>query len=341
METRKIYLSGGSTYVVSLPKRWAERHHLSQGDSLIVSEENDALVFSPSFKSKPPTTKTIKCSKITSPQLFEKTLIAYYLAGYDTIALEMDVDDPTYFRKVAWAMAQRFIGVEIIEDTLSKLSIEVLLDPERIPITKTLRKLNNVCHSMMRDTVKVFENADTKLASDMQTRENEVDRLYFLAIRQLKEAASSPQLAKKLEIQNAGDAIEYRVVVQNIERISDHMERISKNVLSILEVGAERGATLKEFVDVSSSILSLYERAVQPIITREYSVPQEVFEMESSINEMLLQRLGHMMNAKDISANEALMRRGILSSLDRIKSYTIGIAETVINLQATAGDMDT
>ncbi|HIH69406.1 phosphate signaling complex PhoU family protein [Methermicoccus shengliensis] len=340
METRKIYLSGGSTYVVSLPKRWVERHRLSQGDSLIVSEENDAIVFSPSFKSKPPTTKTIKCSKIASPQLFEKTLIAYYLAGYDTIALEMDVDDPTYFRKVAWAVAQRLIGVEIIEDTLSKLSIEVLLDPERIPITKTLRKLSNVCHSMMRDTVKVFENADTKLASDMQTRENEVDRLYFLAIRQLKEAASSSQLAKKLDIQNTGDAIEYRVVVQNIERISDHMGRISKNVLSILEV-AERGATLKEFVDVSSSILSLYERALQPIISREYSVPPEVFEMENSINEMLLHRLGHMMNAKDIPANEALMRRGILSSLDRIKSYTIGIAESVINLQATAGDMDT
>jgi phosphate uptake regulator len=34
METRKVYVSGGSTYVISLPKKWVRKTDLKAGDSL-------------------------------------------------------------------------------------------------------------------------------------------------------------------------------------------------------------------------------------------------------------------------------------------------------------------
>jgi len=332
MDMRKIYLSGGSTYVVSLPKKWVIRQHLTQGDSLIVSEERDTLMLSPNLKTRPPLAKTVRCSSFPSASLFEKHLIAYYLAGYDILTLKLDVDNNSHFRDVAWETAQRLIGVEIIEDTLGALSMETLLDPERMPITKTVRKLNSMCQSMMRDTLTIFECANAELAAGMGTRENEIDRLYFLAIRQLKEATRSDQLAKKLEIRHSNDALECRVVVQHIERISDHIESISKNVLGLIEMEPEH--ELEEFVDASRLIFSLYEQAVSPIILRDYSVPVGVFEMEAELDEMLLHRLKALMDTKS-SGRDALLRRGILSSLDRIKSYTMGIAEMAINLNVS------
>jgi phosphate uptake regulator len=46
METRKVYKSGGSTFVVSLPKRWATKTGIKEGDSVLVRELGGTLSLS-------------------------------------------------------------------------------------------------------------------------------------------------------------------------------------------------------------------------------------------------------------------------------------------------------
>ena len=41
METRKVQLSGGTTYTVSLPKSWAQEHGIDAGSTLSLYPNRD------------------------------------------------------------------------------------------------------------------------------------------------------------------------------------------------------------------------------------------------------------------------------------------------------------
>jgi len=60
METRKVYVSGGSTYVISLPKKWVKKTNLKAGDSLIVTEHGSSLMIETSIIENESRTKEIK-----------------------------------------------------------------------------------------------------------------------------------------------------------------------------------------------------------------------------------------------------------------------------------------
>ncbi|MFW6176433.1 MAG: AbrB/MazE/SpoVT family DNA-binding domain-containing protein, partial [Thermoplasmatota archaeon] len=47
-ETRKVQITGGSTYIVSLPKSWVVEKEIDAGDSLILAPQEDgSIVVSP------------------------------------------------------------------------------------------------------------------------------------------------------------------------------------------------------------------------------------------------------------------------------------------------------
>lgn len=60
METRKVYVSGGSTYVISLPKKWVKKTDLKAGDSLLVTEQGGSLLVGASIREKISATKEVR-----------------------------------------------------------------------------------------------------------------------------------------------------------------------------------------------------------------------------------------------------------------------------------------
>ena len=57
MERRNIQISGGSTYVISLPKKWIEKLKLKNGDSMqIVNNPNNSITLSADARQEESTT---------------------------------------------------------------------------------------------------------------------------------------------------------------------------------------------------------------------------------------------------------------------------------------------
>jgi phosphate uptake regulator len=44
METRKVQIIGGSTFIVSLPKKWALENKLKHGDTMFLSPQIDGTL---------------------------------------------------------------------------------------------------------------------------------------------------------------------------------------------------------------------------------------------------------------------------------------------------------
>src|SRR5659263_174478 len=151
MDTRKVYVSGGSTYVISLPKKWVKKINLKPGDSLVVTEHGSSLQIATGVIEKESRTKEIKISNVTSSEALERILIAFYLVGYDTIKIKLDREDHLAYREIIRNIMGYLIGVEIVEDTSEAMTLEIMLDYKRMSTMWILQRMFTIDRSMLLD----------------------------------------------------------------------------------------------------------------------------------------------------------------------------------------------
>ncbi|MDL5503010.1 MAG: phosphate uptake regulator PhoU, partial [Candidatus Methanoperedens sp.] len=133
----------------------------------------------------------------------------------------------------------------------------------------------SIDRSMLLDLGKALKNTDMGLAKDIIAREKEIDRLYFLVVRQLKSAVEYQQIAEKLGIESQRDCLGYRIVVKVLERIADHIENIAKNYIQLFEIRKE--TQLDDFIDITKDIVATFEKSVQALFTRNGEMAEVVF----------------------------------------------------------------
>ncbi len=328
MQTRKIYMSGGSTYIMSLPKKWVQRVGLKEGDSVVVTEREGALTIEAREREEESREVTIKISRVESGEVLERLLISYYLIGYDTIKILLDDAQHLKYREVARRIPDLLVGVEIVEDTDEALTLEILLNERKLPTLKAMRRIDLIVSSMLAELIRVLEGEDEALARDIIEREKEVDRLYFLVVRQLKGAVRYHQLAEKLGIANPRDALGYRMVVKSYERIADHCENIAQIYLKLLAEGENQFEDCAALARLASLA---YQKASRAFFALDMHPAQEVFSHLKEIRELQEEILNRLFQS-NIKASKAVLLKGIMDSLNRIASYSSDIAEIAINM---------
>jgi phosphate uptake regulator len=328
MEARKVYVSGGSTYVISLPKKWVRKTNLKPGDSLVVTEQGGSLLIETSVIEKESKTKEIKISQVASSDALERILIAFYLVGYDTIKIKLDRKNHLSYRESIRKILDYLIGVEIVEDTNESMTLEIMLDYKRMSTLQILQRMFSIDRSMILDLGKALKNMDIGLAKDIIVREKEIDRLYFLVVRQLKSAVEYQQVAEKLGIESQRDCLGYRIVVKVLERIADHIEIIAKSYIQLFEVQKEM--QLDEFIDLTNNMVATFEKSVQALFTRNGEMAETVFNELKKVEKSQSDISKELFKIEDIQS--AILMKTMLDSLGRIASYSGDIAEVAINM---------
>lgn len=330
METRKVYVSGGSTFVVSLPKKWVKKTNLKAGDSLVVTEQNGSLHIGTGIIEEEPTIKEIRISQVLSSDALERKLIAYYLVGYDTIIIKLDRKDHLQYRESIRNLLGYLMGIEIVEDTEDSMTLEILVDYKRMKTTQVLQRMFSIGRSMLLDTGRALKNKDIGLAKDAIEREREIDRLYFLVVRQLKNAVRYPGVSEKLGIKYQRDCLGYRIVVKVLERIADHIEIIARSYIQLFEIQKE--SRLDEFIELTDRLAAIFEKSVQALLYRNSETAEDVFLQLKMIESSFLDMSNKLFRPED--TRSAILQKTMLDSLMRIASYSGDIAEMAINMSA-------
>ncbi len=328
METRKVYVSGGSTYVISLPKKWVKKTNLKPGDSLVVTEHGSSLLIESGIVEKESLTKEIRISMVKSSEALERILIAYYLTGYDTIKVNLDRKDHLAYREIIRKILDYLIGVEIVEDTHKAMTLEIMLEYKRLSTRQILLRMFSIDKSMLLDLARAMKNQDMGLAKDIMAREKEIDRLYFLVVRQLKSAVEFQQIAEKLGIESQRDCLGYRIVVKVLERIGDHIENIAKSYIQLFEV--QNDILLNDFLNLINTIAGTFENSIQALFSRNGENAETVFYELKDIKESQHDISKELFDIKNIQS--AILMKTMLDSLERIASYSGDISEVAINM---------
>src|SRR5216117_1680318 len=337
VELRKLQMTGGASYTVSLPKDWVKEQGLKVGDVVAVMPRSDSsLTLIP--HEKIPTGKnrgaevTVSPSKEQDKEQILRTILAQYLAGYDIIRVRFPAtarpDLRTFLRESARKM---FVGSEIIEESKDELIVQCLSSYGDLPAPKVISRMSLIAKLMLRDAVDSLKGRDPAMAEEIVRRDEEVDRFYLFLIRQLTMAVLNRSLTQEIGLSDPRDCLVYRVVSKSLERIADHATTLAR-MASEIEAPLPRRLIddLSKVSDLTSSVL---EDALKSLTKVDGALADNSIisaqRIEKDAEGVMEKLFDFRLNQKTVVAV-----RLALESLKRIAEYGEDIAEMAINLTA-------
>jgi phosphate uptake regulator len=330
-EKRKIQVTGSSTYILSLPKRWAERNQLKEGETVFVREDDDgSLVIGQKVKKQEEEAFVSVLENEEAEEVWRKTTSAY-LGGYSRIQIASSGPNkllsPSLRKNLKGYVRKFFVGTEIVTDKPSELSLQVLLDYRELSADCVLRRMAIIAVCMQKDAISVVGNLGRQKAKSVIKANEEVHRFALWINRQLELAVSDRQRTKAIGLKNERDCMGYRLIVKSVERTADHAVKIAKDALSFKR--KLESPIISKIENLSKLTISMFEDSINSLFESNYKKAEKVI---NSLEETT--KLGSeivvLSRAKGLaeSANPVLL----VESVKRTAEYASDIAEIVLNL---------
>jgi len=173
-ETRKIQYTGGSSYIVSLPKKWVQDLGLKQGDNVVILRQGNSLLqLAPASKriSKEQKEATIEIAKDNNnPYFLARKLISLYFLGYNIInVIPKDFGRLTgEQREVMKDVVKRVLmGTEIIADSAGGITLQVLINLLELSVDAAFKRMLLIAKSMHRDAILSLSENNLELAKEI------------------------------------------------------------------------------------------------------------------------------------------------------------------------------
>jgi len=328
MEIRRVQMTGGSSYVITLPKEWIKSVNIKKNDQLGLTIQTDGtLLITPTMVEK-----QIKNEKIfnVNERIDEKyllrQLIGAYISGYDSIKIRSKERIPSKITGIIRNFTQITIGQEVVEETDTSIVIKDLLNPTEMPFTSTLKRMHLVVKSMHEDVNNSLKTGNKKIAEEVIQRDNDVDRLHWLVARQhniiMQNIGFAEKMGITIELANTSFLIS-----RIIERIGDHVIRIAQNTINILDKIIDE-KLLEKLQSASDNAINLFDMSITSFLRKDVKSANETIEIVTKLeskckelNKILLKQKGDYV----ISIGY------IIDSIRRIGDYSSDISENVIN----------
>jgi phosphate uptake regulator len=328
MEIRRVQITGGSSYIITLPKEWIKSRHIKKNDPLGIHIQSDGtLLLTPKITQEQfHKIKEFDVSRIPKSTYLLQLLIGAYITGYTSIKIISPSRMSTTVRNVIRSFTQLAIGPEVIEETDTSVILKDLHNPIEMPMDRTIKRMHIIVKGMNEDVMRALQTNDSLLADDVRSRDNDVDRLHWLVARQYNILLQNVNLSEKMNI-TIGMASAGFLISRIIERIGDHVVRISQNVPNLIDNNLDR-KIIDKICKASSLSLDTFNKSISSFFKKDIKASNETMEsvvkLESlceEINTLALQQKGIV----------AVSIGYIVESIRRIGEYAEDISENVIN----------
>ncbi|HOO04755.1 MAG TPA: phosphate uptake regulator PhoU, partial [Methanomassiliicoccales archaeon] len=231
-EIRRVQKTGASTLTVSLPKDWADLSGLKPGDQVAMLVQTDGtIVLDPrSDRRKEALRKEIWTDGAESAEHLKRKLIGAYLAGFNVIQVRSKERMEPEIKGAIREFSRLAIGPEVVEETANSVLLHDLSDPVELPQEKCVRRMHLIVRAMHADAIEALCQEDKGLAEDVIDRDTDVDRLYWMAVKQNTLIARDRRLGERIG-QDIFGSNDLMLVARGVERIGDHAVRIARNAL--------------------------------------------------------------------------------------------------------------
>ena len=328
METRKVQVTGGSTYTVSLPKDWATANNVSSGTTVEFHAEEEMLLLTPQ-REEGRTKGELDISGLAGEEL-QRAVMTMYVSGFDVITLTTDQMTAKQRRTVRDA-TQGLVGLEVIEEMPDQMVLQDLLDSSELSIENAVNRMHLVSLTMLNDAVEALVTDDSQLANDVIERDDDVDRLWFMTSRVFRTVLRNPTAANEIgfpretiyDLQSSG---------RQLERIADHATKIAELSLEVDAIPKTAADPLQELHDEAAWIP---ETAMDALLTDDGDEAVER-ATEARLNIEAVEELTRRVDAEihEFDSQLAQVLGLVIDSLSRTGAYGANIAETALQKAA-------
>jgi phosphate uptake regulator len=329
MEIRRVQVTGGASFVVTLPKDWAEGQKIKKNDPVGLEVQPDGtLLITKKITDEPlQRVKEINSSAIADPAFLFRQLIGAYITGFTMIRIVAKERFPPFVRTIVRDFTQMTIGQEVVEETETLIAIKDLLSPAEMPFDNTIKRMFVIVKTMHEDAITALDTRNKGLAQDVINRDMDADRLNWLIARQTNMIMQNASLSRKMGI-SPNMAMHYYMLSRIIERVGDHAVRIAEHTIPIIDTELDKKilAAIKK-----SSVMSLeiFDRSIVSFFGADMKDAHRNIESIHAL-EKICGNINNMVLKQDtlIALNVAY----IAESIRRAGEYAGDISETVINL---------
>lgn len=316
METRKVQVTGKSTYIVTLPKKWAKKSNLESGEMVSISYLDDgSLVISPhGFKNLKRNMKMNFDGNVK--RLKREILGIYILDEYTSIEItgkNVDKDIKKEIKK----LCKGLIGFEVVEDVGDKLVINDLLDKDEFTIARALKRMSSIVYLMMDELAVAMEEQNKNLFSEVVVRDNDVDRMYLLISKHFisRLHLHKPSKNDKLSLI---ESFYYPLAAEDLESIGDHVTKIAA-ICQDLSITEDQSLLISQLLrDSQKYFIDIMD------IFRHVEKEKAHYMLDNLMSDSY-----DLLKLRDSSEPEM---RIIIDSIKRIREYAKKITEYTIDL---------
>lgn len=327
-QTRRIQISGGSTYTISLPKKWIDELGIKNGDNMtIIKNANRSMTLFPGLDSEKPAKKAIfTISQKESEDSIRRKIIALYLSGYKTIRINTKGVKilPEHSRLIKDLVRKSMIGTEIVESDAESITIQILTRLPELTFDVALKRMYLMAANMHREAMEAFKKSDIEYGEEVVRMDDEVDRFSLYMMRTLIMAIQSSSMLYDVGLERPSDCLNYRTVISRIERIADHAALIAKRLKFLKEPLESK--LLKEIESLSNDAILCFENSILALTKKDHVQAEKV---ASDITKVIEKEKELMYGMKE-SKNSTVIKF-TLEDIRRTAEYSSDIIETVVN----------
>jgi phosphate uptake regulator len=198
-ESRKVQITGGTTYTVSLPKEWARDHGVEAGTEVGLRANGDGtlLVQAGPTRRDDDGRRVVVDVDSGDPVPFDLVVRRLYLAGHDEFALVGDRATCREGVRAVEAAANDLLGLTVDTVGDEEVVLRNALDAEDVSLQQTLLQISRVACEGLETAVEraMVDDGDTVGAGD---RTAEVERLFGVVQRSFRRSLDDHQEVDRL-----------------------------------------------------------------------------------------------------------------------------------------------
>lgn len=318
---RKVQVTGGSTYTVSLPKDWARDQGVESGSTVRLYSRDDRLLVSNDGDGGRRSV-TIQAEG-REPEDLARSVESAYIAGCEEVRVEgmLENDQRRGIRDAVTGL----VGIEVHEEDESSIVARTMLDVGDLSPEQTLVQMKLTALSMHEDALDAVLEGDSEKGRRVAHQDDDVDRLFGLICREFQRSLVNVDVPMR-----GGELtkFEYYTAARQLERIADHAEKIA-------EVAERGGSTPPEevgdrFDELGRRSRNLVGRSVDGLLGAD----------ETDLGSIIVDAEGFVDDAEALDrelyergADDAYLLGTVLDSLVRTSEYGVNVAEAGLQVE--------
>lgn len=220
----------GSSILVSLPKEWVDANNLDKSNQVEIETNQNNLSIRTQQSKRP--SKEIQISyPLPKGESIVPTITGAYLLGFDIIKIVGKLPISISDRESVRGSMRRLVGMEIIDEDATNISVQFLLDETSVNPQNILKRMSSIALGMFSDVISSLHSGDKTNLETITNRDAEINRQYFLLVRLIRSTIMDPRLAGIFNLENI-DILDYRIAANTLEIAGDTVVELSESLIN-------------------------------------------------------------------------------------------------------------